>query len=68
MASGLELISSMRLDRREDIQIIKSAWSNPHSKLKTNVLRSLEGNCRGRKTNTHLRYSITISFNQREPV
>ena len=48
-ASGIGLISSMRLDGRKDIQSGKSAWSVLHSELKTRVLPLLEGNNKGPK-------------------
>ena len=34
----------MGLDRRKEIQSVKSAWSSLHSELKDHVLRTLLGN------------------------
>ena len=42
-ASGLRLISSMRLDDKKNIQSVKSVWSVLHSELKVCVLPPSEG-------------------------
>ena len=46
-ASGLGLISSMRINDMKGIQFVKSAWSIFGSELKVLVLRPLEGNNKG---------------------
>ena len=60
-ASELELISTIRLDDRKDIQFVKSAWSILHSELKARALPPLEGNNKGRKGS----YTYNVHFEGR---
>ena len=43
----------MRLDRRKDIQSVKSNWSIWQAVVKTYLPLSLKGTIRKHKTNTH---------------
>ena len=52
-ASVLELISSVKVDGRKNIQFIKSAWSILYLELKSHVLPPIKDNNKGHKTNTH---------------
>lgn len=49
-ASRLELIPSVRLDRRKQIQSVKSDWSILQSEVKAHILSPKDGNNKGRKT------------------
>ena len=52
-ASVLELISSVKVDGRKNIQFIKSVWSILYLELKFHVLPPIKDNNKGHKTNTH---------------
>ena len=52
--SRLRLISSLRLDNRNEFQSVKLAWSILHCKLKARILLPLKGNNKGRKTSTRV--------------
>ena len=52
--SGLELISSVRVGGRKEIQSVKSAWSVLIPELKTGVQPALKGNNKGRKIDAHI--------------
>ena len=52
-ASVLELISSVKVDGRKNIQFIKSVWSILYLELKFQVLPPIKDNNKGHKTNTH---------------
>ena len=51
MTSALQLLSTLRLDGRTNIQFFKSACSILYSQIKALVLSSLEGNKKGAKAN-----------------
>ena len=53
-ASELELISTIRLDDRKDIQFVKSAWSILHSELKARALPPLRGIIKDVRGHTHI--------------
>lgn len=66
-ASGLEIISSMRLDNKKDIRSVKFACSVLHSELKRNVSSPLEENNKGRKTNSQSLNLFIFSLSIRLP-
>ena len=51
-ASGLELISSMRLDDREEMQSVKPAKFILQSELRANILPSLKAHSKVREKNS----------------
>ena len=64
-ASGLELISSMRLDGRKGIQSVRSAWSILHSELIAGDLPPLKQSNKGCKTSTfNFLFTLLLKFLQ----
>ena len=62
-ASVLELISSIRLDGKKDIQSVKSAWSVLSEEFKARILLPLQENNKGCKANIHTNtYTHTLEI------